>query len=70
MTTMFPQETVCGLCGDISSLMEAGSTSRFGPTELDNRPGSSELDRPTCLLSDIDHTWRLPAALCKGAQGV
>ena len=24
----------------------------------------------TCLLSDIDHTWRLLAAFCKAAPGM
>lgn len=45
MTTMFPQEIVCGLCGEQSSFMEIGSTNCFGPSDLDTRP--AEMQRST-----------------------
>ena len=45
MTTIFPQEAACGLCGEKSSYMAIGSTNCFGPSDLDTRP--AEMERST-----------------------
>jgi hypothetical protein len=50
MTTMFPKQVTCGVCGSISNVMEILSTNAFGSADLDTRP--PEMRRST-LCHDV-----------------
>ena len=45
MTTIFEEEVTCAICGHEQKVSELGSTSSFGPMDLDTRP--PELQRST-----------------------
>ena len=38
MTTIFEEEVTCAVCGSEQTVQEMGSTSSFGPMDLDTRP--------------------------------
>jgi hypothetical protein len=63
VTTIFEEEVTCAVCGAKQTVQEMGSTSSFGPMDLDTRPpplqrGTMEMWVHRC--TPVEWTFRYP----------